>query len=67
MMAVGRELLIGRTVNTNAHWLGRRLALMGSMLARIATVDDDIVEISSSLKSVLRRHPDFLLVVGGSG
>jgi len=67
MLAVGKELLIGRTLNTNAHWLGKRMALMGSMLKLVTTVDDDLKEISSSLKNALRRSPDFLVVVGGLG
>lgn len=67
LLAVGRELLIGRTVNTNAHWIGRRLALMGTMIAKITTVDDNLDEISASVSEVLARHPDFLIVVGGLG
>jgi len=64
---VGRELLIGRTLNTNAHWVGRRMALIGTMIARMTTADDDLEEISSSLKEILARRPDFLIVVGGLG
>lgn len=67
MLAVGKELLIGRTLNTNAHWLGKRLALMGTMLKEITTVDDNLAEIASSFRAIVRRSPDFLLVVGGLG
>ena len=67
MLAVGKELLIGRTINTNAHWVGKRLARMGSMLKEITTVDDDLVEIASAFREVVSRSPDFLLVIGGLG
>jgi len=67
MLTVGRELLVGRTVNTNAHWVGARLARMGTMLDEVTTVDDDLGEIASSLRESLRRSPDFLIVVGGLG
>lgn len=67
MLAVGKELLIGRTLNTNAHWVGKRLARMGTMLKEITTVDDDLVEIASAFKAIVRRSPDFLIVVGGLG
>ncbi|MDV3277213.1 MAG: hypothetical protein LYZ69_01945 [Nitrososphaerales archaeon] len=67
LLAVGRELLIGRTVNTNAHWMGRRLALMGSMIKEITTVDDELGEISAGLRACLSRHTDFLVVMGGLG
>ncbi len=67
MLAVGKELLIGRTLNTNADWIGKRLAKMGSMLKEIITTDDDLDEISSAFKSIIARRPDFLVVVGGLG
>lgn len=67
VLAVGKELLIGRTPNTNAHWIGRRLALMGTMIKEMTTVDDDLGEISKALASSLSRHPDFLIVIGGLG
>ena len=67
MLAVGKELLIGRTMNTNAHWVGKRLAMLGSMINEITTVDDDLVEIASALRKILSRTPDFVVVVGGLG
>jgi molybdopterin-biosynthesis enzyme MoeA-like protein len=66
-MAVGKELLIGRTLNTNAHWIGKRLALMGTMIKEMMTIDDDLIEISNALVASLTRDPDFLLVIGGLG
>jgi molybdenum cofactor synthesis domain-containing protein len=67
MLAVGRELLIGRTLNTNAHWVGGRLARRGTMLKEVTTIDDDLGEISSAIRGILGRSPDFLVVVGGLG
>jgi nicotinamide-nucleotide amidase len=67
MLAVGKELLIGRTLNSNALWIGKRLARMGSMLKEITTVDDDLLEIGSALGAIVERSPDFLVVVGGLG
>ncbi len=67
MLTVGKELLIGRTVNTNAYWVGGRLASAGTMLDRVTTVDDDLGEIAASLREALRRRPEFLVVVGGLG
>ena len=67
MLAVGKELLIGRTMNSNAYWVGKRLARMGTMLREITTVDDDLDEIASSFRATVDRKPDFLIVVGGLG
>jgi len=67
LLTVGKELLIGRTLNSNAQWIGRRLARMGLVMKVVTTVDDDLDEISSALRVALRRNPDFLITVGGLG
>ena len=67
MLTVGKELLIGRTLNTNAHWAGGQLAKIGTMMEEITTVDDDLEEISGALRTCLARVPDVLVVVGGLG
>lgn len=67
MLAVGKELLIGRTLDSNALWIGRRLARLGSMIKEITTVDDDLDEIGGALRAALNRSPEFLVVVGGLG
>ncbi|MDE1853502.1 MAG: hypothetical protein KGI38_07125 [Thaumarchaeota archaeon] len=67
MLAVGKELLIGRTLNSNALWIGKRLAQMGSMLKEITTVDDDLGEIGSAFVEIVKRSPEFMVVVGGLG
>jgi len=65
--AVGKELLIGRTMNSNAFWLGGRLYKMGGMLDRVLTVTDSLDEISAGLRELLAQGPDFIIVVGGLG
>ena len=67
LLTVGKELLIGRTLNSNAQWIGRRLAGIGLVMKVVTTVDDDLDEISSALREILRRKPDFLITVGGLG
>jgi molybdenum cofactor synthesis domain-containing protein len=67
MLAVGRELLIGRTLNTNAQWIGRRLARKGTLLAEITTVDDDLREISAGVWCCLVSRADLVFGVGGLG
>lgn len=65
--SVGKELLIGRTMNSNAYWIGGRLYKMGGMLDRVLTVTDSLEEISSGLNELLAARPDFIIVVGGLG
>jgi molybdopterin-biosynthesis enzyme MoeA-like protein len=66
-LAVGKELLIGRTMNSNAYWMGGRLYKMGGMLERVLTVTDSLEEISAGLNELLASRPDFIIVVGGLG
>jgi nicotinamide-nucleotide amidase len=64
---VGKELLIGKTVNTNAYWVGARLFGIGITIDRILVVTDSLDEISSGLNELLERKPDFVIVIGGLG
>ena len=66
-LCVGKELLIGKTTNTNATWVGARLFGIGTMIDRILTVTDSLGEISSGLLELLERKPDFIIVIGGLG
>lgn len=64
---VGKELLIGKTMNSNAYWLGARLFGIGMMLDRTLVVTDSLEDISSGLKQLLATRPDFIIVIGGLG
>jgi molybdopterin-biosynthesis enzyme MoeA-like protein len=66
-LCVGKELLIGKTTNTNATWVGARLFGIGTMIDRILTITDSLDEISSGLLELLQRRPDFVIVIGGLG
>jgi molybdenum cofactor synthesis domain-containing protein len=67
LITVGNELLIGKTLNTNAHWIAKRVTALGGSLRRITTVPDDVEEIASSIREALRRKPWLLMMVGGLG
>ena len=67
IICVGNELLIGKTLNTNAHWLAKRITSLGSRVARITTVEDDINAIAASIKEAMRRKNHFIITVGGLG
>lgn len=66
-LCVGKELLIGKTVNTNATWIGARLFSIGTMLDRVLIVTDSLGEIEAGLNELLSKRPDFIVVVGGLG
>ena len=67
IICVGNELLIGKTLNTNAQWLAKRVTSLGLDVRRINTVGDDIDEISSALREAIQRNPSFVITTGGLG
>jgi molybdenum cofactor synthesis domain-containing protein len=67
IICVGNELLIGKTLNTNAHWLAKRATSLGIMVKRITVVSDDVKEIASSVKEAMQRKSHFIITVGGLG
>jgi len=67
IICVGNELLIGKTLNTNAQWLAKRVTTLGLTTRRVTVVGDDIDEISCALKEAIQRSPGFVLTTGGLG
>ena len=66
ILAVGDELLLGATVDTNASWIAQRLAREGIRVARKTTVGDDDGAIGDALSAALRRTR-VVLCTGGLG
>ena len=67
IICVGNELLIGKTLNTNAQWLTKRVTTLGLTTRRVTVVGDDINEISCAIKEAIQRSPGFILTTGGLG
>jgi nicotinamide-nucleotide amidase len=67
IICVGNELLIGKTLNTNAQWLADQITKLGGKVTRIAEVGDDVQEIASVVKDALRRKVEFVITSGGLG
>mgnify|MGYP001061000793 CR=1 FL=1 len=67
IICVGTELLIGKTLNTNAHWLAKRITSLGLNVRRVTTVPDEIDEMSHTIQETLQRKPLFLITCGGLG
>ena len=66
ILSIGDELLIGQTLNTNAHWMARKLTDMGIEIRHVVTISDDAEDIRSSLKDSLEKA-DVILITGGLG
>jgi nicotinamide-nucleotide amidase len=65
-LAVGTELLLGDTENSNASWLGRELAARGFDVVAGAVVGDNIDRIATAIRDANERS-DALVITGGLG
>jgi molybdenum cofactor synthesis domain-containing protein len=63
----GRELLIGRTLNTNGTWIAQQLTSIGVTVARITSVGDTVFDISRTVRESLERAPSIIITTGGLG
>jgi nicotinamide-nucleotide amidase len=66
IIGVGTELLLGQIVNTNAAWIGQRLADVGWDCLRHTVVGDNERRIAETIREALDRA-DAVIVTGGLG
>jgi nicotinamide-nucleotide amidase len=66
IIGVGTELLLGQIVNTNAAWIGQRLADVGWDCLRHTAVGDNERRIAETIREALDRA-DAVIVTGGLG
>jgi molybdenum cofactor synthesis domain-containing protein len=67
IICVGNELLIGKTVNTNAQWMGKQATNLGVNVKRITIVQDLVDEIANVTCEAIQRKPQFIVTTGGLG
>ena len=67
IICIGTELLIGNTLNTNAHWLAKEITSIGLNVNRITIIHDKIDEIAKVVRTALHRKPIFIITCGGLG
>ena len=66
IISIGDELLIGRTINTNAAWIGEQLSLIGFSIARVTTISDSRNAIIDAVTKAYTEH-DVVIITGGLG
>ena len=67
IVAVGRELLTGRTVDSNSAWIAARLTDLGASVTRIVAVDDEPSAIAPEVTSARQRGAVLVVTTGGLG
>ena len=66
ILTIGTEILLGDLVDTNAAWIGGRLASLGVSIYRHTTVGDNKSRITDALKEAASRT-DLVITTGGLG
>ncbi|MEM3072563.1 MAG: molybdopterin-binding protein [Candidatus Bathyarchaeia archaeon] len=67
IIAVGREILTGKTLNTNSQWLSRKITALGGVVRRHTSVDDRVQDIAQAVEESLSRGVDLIVLTGGLG
>jgi nicotinamide-nucleotide amidase len=66
IVAIGNELLLGETVDTNSAHIGRRLAEVGARVRRVTVVGDDPERMRRALEEA-RARSRWVITTGGLG
>lgn len=66
ILAIGDELLIGQTINTNASWLGQELSKIGARITRSLVIADDKNRILEALDQCY-PETNCVIITGGLG
>ena len=67
IVVIGDELLTGKTLDYNSHWIAKRLTGLGVQVLRITVIPDDIASISEVIKDAVNRNIDIIITTGGLG
>ncbi|MHA2252755.1 MAG: competence/damage-inducible protein A [Candidatus Kariarchaeaceae archaeon] len=67
IFCLGNELLIGRTVNTNATDIAFAVSKIGYSVERVTTVRDNLNSAIQAFQEILQRKPNVICVSGGLG
>lgn len=66
VIAIGDELLIGQSIDTNSGWIGEQLGLLGIKVHQVMTITDQPEHIISALNEAKQRA-QIVILTGGLG
>ena len=67
VLNIGNELLSGKTINTNANWLSKKLSSIGSTITLHITIPDEQESIINNLDILFSTQIDLIICTGGLG
>ena len=66
LISIGDELLFGKTINTNAAWLGEKLTMIGLQIKKVTTISDSKTAIYKAVSQAMNEN-SIIIVTGGLG
>jgi nicotinamide-nucleotide amidase len=67
IIAIGKEILRGQTLDTNSSWLARRVTALEGLVGRIVVPDDDVGAIAQEIKTSFDNGAEIIITTGGLG
>ena len=67
ILTIGNELLSGKTINTNASWISKKISLIGVLVNSHLTIPDDKNRITNTLNLLFSSDIDLIICTGGLG
>ena len=67
ILTIGNELLSGKTINTNASWISKKLSSIGVSVNFHLTIPDDKNRITDTLNLLFSSNTDLIICTGGLG
>ena len=62
LLTIGNELLSGKTINTNASWISKKLSSTGVSVDSHYTIPDDSTRITDTLNLLFSSNIDIITV-----
>ncbi|MGL4374446.1 MAG: molybdopterin-binding protein, partial [Turicibacter sp.] len=66
ILAIGNEILTGKTINTNGAFLAKEIGQIGGKIVHQQVVSDELIDIVNGL-NVAYTHADVVITIGGLG
>jgi nicotinamide-nucleotide amidase len=67
IIAIGKEILQGQTLDTNSNWLAKRITALGGRVGRIVVPDDDVGAIAQEIENSFNNKAEVIITTGGLG
>lgn len=67
LISIGNELILGKTINTNASFLAEHLTRIGFVVTKIVTIPDDEAMVANEITQALEENYRILIITGGLG